>query len=386
VDESLAAVPLRYGQRVVGAILVSKLGAGQFDEDDLRLLEVLAGHVAVVLENARLYEAMRREAANARAWLEFSDALSAAGSFEAICSEAVARVAELLRMGQCSLWLQDLQTGEFWCPASAGYVGTGVEDITRRRHAAHAGNAFLEGRRTPFIVPADEVRATFFPHDEALDVRAIACAPLPAGYGVRGWISLRQPDDDLSEFTDDRLRLLDGMAYRLSMALQKTALYSEQQESAQIANALLAFARALVTAEDRDEVYGRIVEQTAEILAVDEATLWLQERGSGEIAAAAVHGMDEELRERIGTYRYSPEVGALFVDEPTPFVFRHADHPDVPSPRADDDEHVFAVAPFRFDGNRMGFLIAAGLGPENPFDDLKLKLLAGLADQTKLAI
>jgi diguanylate cyclase (GGDEF)-like protein len=386
VDESLAAVPLRYGQRVVGAILVSKLGVAQFDEDDLRLLEVLAGHVAVVLENARLYDAMRREAENARAWLEFSDALSAAGSFEAICSEAVTRVAELLHMGQCSLWLEDPQTGGYWCPAAAGYVGTGVEEITRRRHAGRAGNAFLEGRRTPFVVPADEVRASFFPEDESLDVRAIACAPLPAGYGVRGWISLRQPDDDLSEFTDDRLRLLDGMAYRLSMALQKTALYSEQQESAQIANALLAFARALVTAEDRDEVYERIVEQTAEILDVEEATLWLQEREAGEIAAAAVHGMDEELRERIGAYRYSPEVGALFVDEPAPFVFRHADYPDIPSPRDDDDEHVFAIAPFRFDGNRMGFLIAGGLGPENPFDDLKLKLLAGLADQTKLAI
>ncbi len=55
-DESLASVPLRYGQRVIGVITLSKLGIGQFDEDDLRLLEVLAGHASVALENARLYE------------------------------------------------------------------------------------------------------------------------------------------------------------------------------------------------------------------------------------------------------------------------------------------------------------------------------------------
>ena len=70
IEESIVAVPLHYGARVTGAIVISKLGLAQFDEDDLRLLEVLAGHAAVALENARLYEEARREAANAHALLE----------------------------------------------------------------------------------------------------------------------------------------------------------------------------------------------------------------------------------------------------------------------------------------------------------------------------
>ena len=53
IEESLLAVPLRYGSRVVGVIVVSKLGLNQFDEDDVRLLEVLAGHAAVAVENAQ---------------------------------------------------------------------------------------------------------------------------------------------------------------------------------------------------------------------------------------------------------------------------------------------------------------------------------------------
>src|SRR5581483_10971902 len=47
------------------------LGLNQFDEDDVRLLEVLAGHAAVAVENARLYESARREAESATALLEF---------------------------------------------------------------------------------------------------------------------------------------------------------------------------------------------------------------------------------------------------------------------------------------------------------------------------
>jgi diguanylate cyclase (GGDEF)-like protein len=69
IEESIIAVPLNYGARVTGAIVVSALGLAQFDEDDLRLLEVLAGHAAVALENARLYEAARCEAETARALL-----------------------------------------------------------------------------------------------------------------------------------------------------------------------------------------------------------------------------------------------------------------------------------------------------------------------------
>ena len=62
IEESLLAVPLRYGASVVGVLVLSKLGIDQFDSDDLRFLEVLAGHASVAFANARLYEAERREA------------------------------------------------------------------------------------------------------------------------------------------------------------------------------------------------------------------------------------------------------------------------------------------------------------------------------------
>ena len=47
----------------------------QFDEDDVRLLEVLAGQASVALENARLYEAQRLEAERARESAEIANAL-----------------------------------------------------------------------------------------------------------------------------------------------------------------------------------------------------------------------------------------------------------------------------------------------------------------------
>ena len=62
VDESMLVVPLKYGDRVTGVIVLSKLGVDQFDRENLRLLEVLAGHAAVAFENARLLQLERETA------------------------------------------------------------------------------------------------------------------------------------------------------------------------------------------------------------------------------------------------------------------------------------------------------------------------------------
>src|SRR4029450_7465543 len=87
IEESQVAVPLRYGARVIGVIAISKLGVDQFDADDVRLLAGLAGHASVALENARLYEAQRREADHLKELLEFTGAISEAGTREAIGAE-----------------------------------------------------------------------------------------------------------------------------------------------------------------------------------------------------------------------------------------------------------------------------------------------------------
>jgi len=66
IEESILAVPLSYGDRVTGVLVLSKLGVDQFDEEDTRLLEALASNLAIALESARLLESERQ----ARATLE----------------------------------------------------------------------------------------------------------------------------------------------------------------------------------------------------------------------------------------------------------------------------------------------------------------------------
>ena len=76
VDESMLCVPMRYDERVIGVITLSKLGLRQFSPDDVRLLSILADQAATAVESARLLGRSDRLAAELRRLLDMSSALA----------------------------------------------------------------------------------------------------------------------------------------------------------------------------------------------------------------------------------------------------------------------------------------------------------------------
>ncbi|MGI8825608.1 MAG: diguanylate cyclase [Chloroflexota bacterium] len=60
--ESIMGAPLIYEGRVQGVITLSKLGVHQFDQNALRLLEIIAAQTAIALDRSRLYDELRPEA------------------------------------------------------------------------------------------------------------------------------------------------------------------------------------------------------------------------------------------------------------------------------------------------------------------------------------
>ncbi len=76
VDESMLVVPMRHDDRLLGVITLSKLGLRGFDDDDLRLLMILADQAATAFAGAAHLAETRRLAAELRQLLDMSSALS----------------------------------------------------------------------------------------------------------------------------------------------------------------------------------------------------------------------------------------------------------------------------------------------------------------------
>jgi diguanylate cyclase (GGDEF)-like protein len=214
IEESLVAVPLRYGKRVIGVIVISKLGLEQFDEDDARLLEVLSGHAAVALENARLYEAQRREAESAKALLEFSRELASAEGLDEILTRIVELAAPIVGSPRTSVWLQDVDTGEIGAKASFGYD---ADDASRLEAMSYPGtlvDELLEGSE-PFLFSPDDYGMTRVIDDASL----LAAAPLTIDGGRHGFIIAAVPPAEEEDFRERKLRLLAGLAHQAKLAL-----------------------------------------------------------------------------------------------------------------------------------------------------------------------
>jgi signal transduction histidine kinase len=74
---SLLAVPLLFKERAIGVIEVINKANGRFDQQDLDILETLAGSAAVAIENARLYEELERRAQQLAVLHELDRAITA---------------------------------------------------------------------------------------------------------------------------------------------------------------------------------------------------------------------------------------------------------------------------------------------------------------------
>ena len=229
IEESLVAVPLCYGARVIGVVVISKLGVDQFDDDDVRLLEVLGGHASVALENARLYEAQRREADHLKALLEFTGAISEAGTPEEIGRETVRAASQLLGK-DCALWLPN-ERGDFRIAAHSDYDRS--PDLRPVLDAALDGEAVRTAagaRHEPFLLTREEAEKVA-PAPRGLTWPDLAVAPFWTDGTLDGFISVRDPLDGGGHSSEELLRLLGGISHQASVALQRARSFENLEDT-----------------------------------------------------------------------------------------------------------------------------------------------------------
>jgi diguanylate cyclase (GGDEF)-like protein len=228
IEESMVAVPLCYGSRVIGVVVISKLGVNQFDEDDVRLLEVLAGHASVALENARLYEAQRREADHLKALLEFTGAISEAGTPEEIGRETVRAASQLLGK-DCALWLPN-ERGDFRIAAHSDYERS--PDLRPLLDSVLDGEAVRSAtgaRQEPFLLKGEQAEGAV-PAPGGHSWPDLALAPLRTEGKLDGFIAVRDPLDG-EHSSEELLRLLGGISHQAAVALERARSFENLEQT-----------------------------------------------------------------------------------------------------------------------------------------------------------
>jgi HD-GYP domain-containing protein (c-di-GMP phosphodiesterase class II) len=253
IEESLLAVPLKFAARVIGVIVISKLGLDQFDADDLRVLEVLAGHASVALENARLYEAQRREAESAKALLAFGRDVAEAKGITEVAKRVVDGSVRVLSSPSASIWFQDSASGNLTCLAR---FPDEPPDSTRVSTVPVEHLGPWLARTDPYFVGASDYAAIASP-PEGTDGR-LAVAP----FVVDGrWGAIAAAVPTTAVFGDRELGLLGGLARQTQLALQSAASYETLERT--FLSTVEALANALEANDEYTSTHARWIKDLA---------------------------------------------------------------------------------------------------------------------------
>jgi PAS domain S-box-containing protein len=235
INESLLAVPLKVGDRVTGVIVLSHLGIDQFDEEDQRVLEVLASHASVAYENARLLEKEREAARTASALLGLSQALSGAGDVPSVLSTVVAAAPAMIEASVVAAYRRDQASGAF---ALISQRGAPDERASATPPIpAEVASRFIVSFEEPFVV-GRELLAQLPQEYRLLDgLSEVLVAPMSWEPDELGAVVLIAPDPE-TPFTDRDRELARGIAQIASLALGSARRVSELERFHELAETL----------------------------------------------------------------------------------------------------------------------------------------------------
>ncbi len=211
-------VPLRRKGRVIGALNLLSDTAGQFTETDEAVLRQFAAHVAVAIENARLFERERRYTSMLETLAEIAREFASILDLD----ELLARIASLTRRvidyRTFGIILLDEETNELEMKMAVRY-GERMEWPRLKVGSGLVGYAALH--KEPVLVPDVSVDPRYI--EVVPDVRSELVIPLLLKDRCIGVFDLESPELDAFDKSD--VEILTLLASQAAVAIENARLY-----------------------------------------------------------------------------------------------------------------------------------------------------------------
>ena len=281
------AVPLVFGDDVLGILDVQSDRKGAFDADDQFVFTALADSVAIAIRNANLYESERWRRRVADSMRDVAGYLSAGIELGEVLDAILDRLGAILPCDGSAIWL--LQNETLCLSAIRGADANVCID-----NSLQGGNAWLERAlvaESPIIRKSDDppepLGATL---GLGTDYSAIA-APLRVGDQRLGLLTLVHRRSD--RYGRESRAMTAAFASYAAVAIENTRLYQRAQEQAYISTVLLEVAEATQSLTNLDDVVDTILRLMPMLVGVDRSALFLWEEQSEAFEALATCGLDE---------------------------------------------------------------------------------------------
>ncbi len=211
-------VPLRRKGRVIGALNLLSDTAGQFTETDEAVLRQFAAHVAVAIENARLFERERRYADTLEVLAEISREVAAILDLDELLARLATLTRRVIDYRTFGIILVDENTSELVMKTAVRY-GERLEWPRVTIGMGLVGYAALH--KEPVLVPDVSVDPRYI--EVVPDVRSELVIPLLVKDRCIGVFDLESPE--LDAFDQNDVEVLALLASQAAVAIENARLY-----------------------------------------------------------------------------------------------------------------------------------------------------------------
>ena len=385
VPRSVLFAPLVIGDMATGVISLQNLDReGAFSEADVRLLTTVAASLSVALENARLFEETRRQAAELAIVNQVGQALSAQLELGALIKLVGEQMRETFAADIVYVALHDADSDmiEFAYYSEGGRI----EAQPAMPFGSGLTSQILRDRKPLLLRQAADWDMV---GKRGIGTQAKTYLGVPILHGERavGVISVQSTTQE-GRFDEADVRLLATLAANVGAAISNARLYEETRRRALEMAALAELGREISANLDLTAVLEQVAERARTLLGVDSTALFLTQPDGRSLRAIVALGqlaqpvLDDTIHVGEGI------IGDVVRHQAAEVVNDvNADHRTVQIPGTDPDvEERLMVATLVARDEVVGAFAAWRSMPSDRFTDNDLGLLVGLSQQAAIAI
>jgi phosphoserine phosphatase RsbU/P len=309
--KALLSLPLVAYHRTIGVLNVVWPEPQRFSPEDVAFFTSIGHEVAVGLENARLFEAEKRELARTALLNKVAIAGTGATSLPEVADTVLHALAESMDLKIGTVYSYSGGDRLLTLLASFGLEEGYVEKIRTfavvEENPALVARAVLERRIvTSADVPMTVERRRMLEEAGITETQNVA-APVEAGGVVVGTLSLAFEREEA--FSPDELEVFRSVAGILGQAIENARLFEEQRTRAERMTVLKDIAEISASSLAVSELAQQLVDAVPGLLGANQVAIFLEDPVAGALGVLASRGYAEETLQKISP----PPPGSLSI-------------------------------------------------------------------------
>ncbi len=291
------SVPLMFQDRALGVVSVSSCSEAAFSEQDQKLLEQIAGHFAIAVENALNFERGRKferraahERNRLRLLLEINNAVVSQLDLKELVKSVSASLRDIMPHDMAGIALYEPEQNHL-----REYTNVAYKDVDAFRvgetislAGTPAGEVFLTGqpklikRPNPAQYPGDR-----YSQDPVKGSPKSACLALLVSHGRKLGISgVSSTQED--RFTEDDLELFTQISAQIAIAVENLLNFQHAEREKERSQLLLEINNAVVSTLDLRELLRVISVSLCRVIPHDGALLTLHDPETSQLRLQAL--------------------------------------------------------------------------------------------------